>query len=628
MRNSFLQLENIMRHKHGAAGSLMKFSAFGYMWAKADSKKIIASHTIYSLLEKEPFSEFLTVEKWRSYLYPGDLHKLLQAEEDLLLSGNPTMAAYRLITETGRIRFVIHHMSLSLYPPAERKIMSIVHDVTEQKSAEVILESMKESFFELDDFFVISRINAHAIKYWGLQESNPVGEKLVAVFPQFEESPFYKILQTAHDEKINVAQDVVDPITGRWLHVSVSPYAEGLIAIFYDIQNEKESQKKILERTEELRKQHDILNQAEELANAGSWEYNINTKEFIWSDGMFRLFGMKKGTKVKPAVYLDHAVEKDLPVAKKIVDAIEVSFEPLVAVIDIISDGSVRVLKVKSEPFRNENGEIEKVLGVDMDITDIQHSEQKIVELNRSLYAANKDLNVLNSELRNFNSIAANNYAETLRQVYIHLETIVTADAGNLSNSSRANLRRAQAAVQKMKLLTNDINHYLELYDAGVKKELIDPNRILTEVKEKMQRKVEDSNATINIAQLPELFADPKLFSKLMVHIIDNSIKFKKPDADPVINIAYSLIAETNSNQKAQENTAYTILTVSDNGIGFKEGQNEKIFDLFTQLDGGKHKGSGIGLAICKKLMEMHGGFIKAESDAGKGSSIHCYFPA
>jgi light-regulated signal transduction histidine kinase (bacteriophytochrome) len=285
-------------------------------------------------------------------------------------------------------------------------------------------------------------------------------------------------------------------------------------------------------------------------------------------------------------------------------------------------------LKVKSEPFRNENGEIEKVLGVDMDITDIQHSEQKIVELNRSLYAANKDLNVLNSELRNFNSIAANNYAETLRQVYIHLETIVTADAGNLSNSSRANLRRAQAAVQKMKLLTNDINHYLELYDAGVKKELIDPNRILTEVKEKMQRKVEDSNATINIAQLPELFADPKLFSKLMIHIIDNSIKFKKPDADPVINIAYSLIAETNSNQKAQENTAYTILTVSDNGIGFKEGQNEKIFDLFTQLDGGKHKGSGIGLAICKKLMEMHGGFIKAESDAGKGSSIHCYFPA
>jgi two-component system, chemotaxis family, sensor kinase Cph1 len=86
------------------------------------------------------------------------------------------------------------------------------------------------------------------------------------------------------------------------------------------------------------------------------------------------------------------------------------------------------------------------------------------------------------------------------------------------------------------------------------------------------------------------------------------------------------MIAETNSNSKTQENAACT-LKISDNGIGFRDEENEKIFDLFFQLDAGKHKGSGIGLAICKKIMEMHGGFIKAESAPGKGTVINCYFP-
>jgi len=615
-----------MQHKHGH-NSLMELSAFGYMWAKAGVNRIIASHTIYSLLEKEPFTEFLTVERWRSYIHPADVHKLLQAEEQLLQTGDPALAEYRLITEKGRTRFLSHHMSLSLYPPGEKKIMSIVRDVTEQKSAEVILESMKESFFELDDHFVFNRINEHAIHFWELEEFSPVGEKLLALLPQFKESDFYKILQKAKDEKINIAKDVIDPVTGHWVHLSVSPYSDGLIAIFYDKQTEKTAEKKIAERTAELKKQHNILQQAEDLANMGSWEYNVNTKEFIWSDGMYRLFDLDKDKPVRPSVYTEHSIKKDLATAKKIVNAIEVSFEPFEEVMEINNgDGVIKALKIKAAPFKNENGQVEKMLGVDVDITERQESEEKIRELNMSLSAMNKDLNVLNSELRHFNSIAANNYSETLRHVYINLETIVTTDARNLSNSSRANIRRAQAAVQKMKLLTNDINNYLEFYDVGIKKELIRPASILMEVKEKLQKKLEDANASINIAQLPGLSADPGLFFKLMTNIIDNSIKFRNPHSDPVININYSLIAPGDSSDKTQ-NSSYTIITVCDNGTGFNRESADQAFELFTQLND-KHKGSGIGLAICKKIMEMHGGFIKAESEEGKGTSVHCYFPA
>ena len=178
-----------------------------------------------------------------------------------------------------------------------------------------------------------------------------------------------------------------------------------------------------------------------------------------------------------------------------------------------------------------------------------------------------------------------------------------------------------------MKLLTNNIHSYLELYDVELNKELINPTNILIDVKEKMQKKLEDSNATINISDLSQLNVDTVFFSNLMFNIIDNSIKFKRPGTDPVIDIRPSLITRTNLDQKDKKNEAYTIITVTDNGIGFNNENADKVFDLFTQLDK-KHKGSGIGLAICKKIMEMHGGFITAESEVGKGTSIHCYFPS
>lgn len=387
-------------------------------------------------------------------------------------------------------------------------------------------------------------------------------------------------------------------------------------------------EQEVHQRTIDLVKQHEILKQAEELAQVGSWEYTIKTKEFTWSDGMYALFRIGKGSKLMPSVYIDHAVEKDRPIAKKITDAIQKNFEPFEEVLHIKFNDEERILQIKAMPFKNESGEIEKMLGVDMDITERQKSEEKITELNRSLSAMNKDLNMLNSELRNFNSIAANNYSETLRHVYIHLETIVTTDARNLSNSSRANVRRAQSGIQKMKLLTNDINNYLELYDIGIQKELIDPGSILTDVKEKMWRKLEDANATVDMNLPPRLFADPRLFSKLMINLIDNSIKFKKPDEDPVIKISYSMVADLNSNPKAQPDTAYTIITIKDNGTGFKDADADKIFEVFTQLDTTKYKGSGIGLAICKKIMEMHGGFTTADSVPGDGAYFHCYFPS
>ena len=261
------------------------------------------------------------------------------------------------------------------------------------------------------------------------------------------------------------------------------------------------------------------------------------------------------------------------------------------------------------------------MLGVDMDITVARQSEQKITQLNR-------ELRLVNSELKNFATIAANNYSETLRHLYIFLELIVTQDARTLSNSGRANLRRAQSAIQRLKLLTDDINKYLQLYDIGVHKAVIDTGKIIQGTLSSMNRKIDEANATIELGSLVPLQADPLLFSMLISNLVDNAIKFRKLVLPAVIKIRSSRADEINSVNLASRNTPYTIVSFSDNGIGFRDDEAEKIFELFFQLNTkGSYKGSGIGLAICKKIMEMHGGFITAEGQPAQGATFYCYFP-
>jgi signal transduction histidine kinase len=618
MPNSFQLLQDMIQRKRKLSNNLMQFTPFGYMWVRVNSKKLVASHTIYSMLEKEPFSEFFTVDTWKSFVHPKDLYKLLQAEEELLHTGGPTVAEYRLTTQSGRQIFVSHQMYLSGLPHMEQKIMSLVQDVTEEKSAEIILEAMNENFFELDENFAFRRINEHAIKFWNLEHVDMAGKGLTTIFPQMEGTAFNNILLRAQAEKTSIGQDVTDPITGYWLHLSVSPYADGLIVIFYDIQNEKA-----------VLKQSNILKQSEELAQTGSWEYDVKTKEFIWSDGMYQLFNIEKGTVLTPSIYFEQAVREDKGIAQKIISALDEKFEAFEETLRIQSDGDVRTIKAKGTPLKNHKGETEKMLGVDMDITMAREAEEKITELNLSLFTMNRELNVLNSELRNFAAIAANNYSETLRHLYINMESIVINDAHHLSNSGRANLRRAQGSVQKMKLLSDDINKYLNLYNTEIGKKMFEPGIVIGEILSKLEKKVTEVDAHIELDKLPVLFADPSLFSTLVWNLIDNSIKFRSPSRPLIIKITSGQTGRMSPLFSSSKVSSYSIISITDNGTGFTQENSEKIFELFSKLQEKDHyKGSGIGLAICKKIMEMHGGFITAEGLPDEGASFYCYFPA
>ena len=211
--------------------------------------------------------------------------------------------------------------------------------------------------------------NNKGIEYAGCNDL--VGKKYSELFPGITETETFSNYIKAFEE--NAIQDFeVHNKNGKsdtWFRITAVKVGNGIVVSSEDITARKRAEK-------ELDAQHNILKQAEELAQAGSWEYNIDTKYFLWSDGMYQLFRMKKNTRVVPTVYFKYATDEDLLVAQKIVDAIEKNFQPFEETLRINFNGTTKALKIKAAPLKNEKGEIEKMLGVDVDITAAQQSER------------------------------------------------------------------------------------------------------------------------------------------------------------------------------------------------------------------------------------------------------------
>jgi len=223
---------------------------------------------------------------------------------------------------------------------------------------------------------------------------------------------------------------------------------------------------------------------------------------------------------------------------------------------------------------------------------------------------------------KTFLSLIAGDYLETLRQLYVSLELIIRTDARQLSHSSRGQLRRGQSMVQKLNLLTGDIVSYATANDSNIGKEAVNLDHILDGVLLDNAGKIAAVDALIDRSPLPIIRGYTLQLSLLFRHLLLQSTKFAQKDRPFVIKI-FSWQHDTTTS--SQPEPAYINVVFRDNGSGFDPAEKENIFDISYQ---GSLKGGGAGLTIAKRIMEMHGGFITADSIPREGSEFRCYFPA
>jgi PAS domain S-box-containing protein len=384
------------------------------------------------------------------------------------------------------------------------------------------------------------------------------------------------------------------------------------------------------QQEDELFKNLNLLQQAEDLGGMGSWEYKIREDAMTWSEGMYQLFDLKPGTRVKKETYLDYVTKEEWPIAegllKKLSHGVE-SFEDTLAI--NTKKGTRRVLKIKGIAVNDGEGKPVRMLGVDLDITELVKRAEQLKSVNRSLDVRNKELEAKNEELASFSFIASHDLREPLRKIHTFSDWLLQREQENLSEPGQNYLKRMALAVERMDRLIEDVLVLTKLHAATLEKEPVDLNAVLHSVEAELAGPIKLTKTKVIADKLPVIAGNKTQLQHLFKNLISNAVKFQKEGAVPKLVIkneavhADEIIALGLNTEKA-----YFKICFTDNGIGFEKQYHQKIFAIFQRLHArSEYEGTGIGLTICKRVMENHEGTITVESTPGRGSTFCCYFP-
>ena len=257
-------------------------------------------------------------------------------------------------------------------------------------------------------------------------------------------------------------------------------------------------------------------------------------------------------------------------------------------------------------------------------------SEQKVNLLNQQLMENILQLKATNEELDRFAYVASHDLQEPLRKIMIFGDRLANKYNEVLGDDAKEYLDRMRKASERMQLLINNILDFSKFSAASQSFEQTNLNRLVEEVLSDLEIEIERKKAAINVEELPSLCVIPGQFRQLIQNLLSNSLKFSKKDLPPKIDVYADTIKGEDLVGTAGINPGeqYCRIYVEDNGIGFDEEYAEKIFVIFQRLHSNHlFEGTGIGLSICKKIVEKHNGLISATSVPEKGSVFTITLP-
>jgi len=314
---------------------------------------------------------------------------------------------------------------------------------------------------------------------------------------------------------------------------------------------------------------------------------------------------------------------------KETIHAIQQAFKGYRSFIPASDEYSHRVqLENYYIPLRNQVGSIAGVMNIIHDVAHRIKAEMRLQALHSELRENFAKLQQTSAELANFTLISSRNIKEPIRNIYTSIEQLITTESRRLSDNGKAAFRRIQASLNKMNLLLDDM---LELAQIGIAEKPDGPIDLQQEIKEVLKAlatQIEENNAKVIIVNsLCPITAHRDQVRLLFKHLFSNAIKFNETGA-PLITVSYEKTAKHNMNDGSVLTREYHCITVTDNGIGIAAADKDRIFNMFEKIDSPKrYKGAGTGLAIVKKIMAAHDGFIEVNSMEGQGSSFRCFFP-
>ena len=412
-----------------------------------------------------------------------------------------------------------------------------------------------------------------------------------------------------------------------------------ILSISTDVTREKHIREELVRNTERLK-------EAQEIGKIGNWELNWQTNELYWSDEMYHLLELNPSQNIDYDQFQQIIHPDDLKIAREILKESIKSGTPFKYIHRFLfKDGKIKWVIERGRSFYDENGKVIRTHGTVQDITLLKETEDKLKELNESLEKkvldrtaslkkkqqdmakllndmqivqrklrnSNHALKNLNHDLEAFSYSVSHDLKAPLRAIR-GFTTIIKEDYfSNFDENGKMLINDILAETDSM---SNIIDALLQLSRTG-RKNLnfveFDLKSLAKSIFMEQQKYYNLPNARLEIADLPLVYADYSLIKQLMANLLSNALKYSLHQRQPLVEIGYSKDNETKE----------TVFNVKDNGVGFEEETSGKMFEAFRRLHSKKDfEGTGIGLAIAKRIVTRHKGKIWAKSKKGEGATF------
>ena len=274
-------------------------------------------------------------------------------------------------------------------------------------------------------------------------------------------------------------------------------------------------------------------------------------------------------------------------------------------------DGSVHWVSVSGEPIIDEKGRFRGYRGVGRDITRRRQSESALRQAHDLLEARARELTRSNEELQQFAYVASHDLQEPLRMVSSYTQLLERRYGEQLEGDAKEFMHFIVDGAARMKQLIEDLLEYSRVGTRGREFETTESSAALAKALQNLRGAQQEAGAKVTHGDLPRVLADPNQLVQLFQNLIGNAMKFRRPDEPPRIRVDCEVREEA------------WVFTVKDNGIGLDTQYADRIFMMFQRLHAkGEYPGTGIGLAICKKIVDRHGGRIWVDSQPGQGCTF------
>lgn len=511
------------------------------------------------------------------------------------------------------------------------RIQSFIRDTTKHTLAEKALKESEEKaqkrlaeieaiynsapiglcVFDSDLRYV--RINNRLAEINGISAEEHIGKTVGEIVPDLE------------DQAIAVAQEIFETgntVLGREFN-GVTPAKPGVIRTWieqwYPIKNSNGHilgiNAAVLEITD-IKKAEKALKESEEKlrlaiagADAGMWFWDLKNNDLEWTDRCNTIFGIEKAPEISYDLFLDAVHPNDRNIVNDAFENSLATINELKLEIRLLwPDGSLHWAYLIGRVYPDNEGNLKEMMGIVIDITDRKRVE---AELRETL----KQLKRSNAELEQFAYVASHDLQEPLRMITSFLQLLQRRYENQLDSDADEFIHFAVDGATRMQELINDLLTYSRVGRKTGKTEDVDTEEIIKQIIFDSKVLIKETNTSITYENLPLIRADYTQMVQVFQNLIGNAIKYQKSE-QPEVHIS------------AKRRGKDWIFKVEDNGIGIDSKHGDRVFRIFQRLHGrDEYEGTGIGLAIAKRIIEHHGGMIWYESAPSQGSEFYFTIP-